>query len=160
MDKIILTEILRYAPKNTVLWCTIFGEVKLVAVEFGTYPELPIRVIRSDNDTPVNLDKFGRLYPNYPDGECVLFPSKDCRDWTAFKADWMDHKVFKPLQPVLVLENEFYSDGRSQVMNWCLDIYSHYFDGNHFCVNAKNVFDTDILPYEGNEDKLGKRLEQ
>ena len=50
------------------------------------------------------------LFSNY-DGECVLFPSKDQRDWHKFTAPWykkekFNPKTLKPFDKVLVRNSE------------------------------------------------------
>ena len=76
-----LIEILKDCPKGTKLYSTVFGEVEFDKIDTD-YRRRPIRVSvknRSDGFT-----KDGRLYYDY-DGECVLFPSKDQRDWSKLK---------------------------------------------------------------------------
>ena len=77
-----LLEILKDAPKGTKLYCTIWGYVELIEV-------LSYSVICKDNS---GIDwKFRNnghlLASNTEDGECVLFPSKEQRDWSKFKLD-------------------------------------------------------------------------
>ena len=77
-----LLEILKDAPKGTRLYCTIWGYVELIEV-------LSYSVICKDNS---GIDwKFRNnghlLASNTEDGECVLFPSKEQRDWSKFKLD-------------------------------------------------------------------------
>ena len=77
-----LLEILKDAPKGTKLYCTIWGYVELIEV-------LSYSVICKDNS---GIDwKFRNngnlLASNTEYGECVLFPSKEQRDWSKFKLD-------------------------------------------------------------------------
>lgn len=58
------------------------------------------------------------------------------------------HKQFNPFDKVLVRELFPY---------WCCDLYSH-FNSNletHETTTYRNIKDSDILPYEGNEHLLG-----
>lgn len=71
-----IAEILKYCPKGTKLYSAVHGEVNFIET------------------TPSNMIKVEMLY-NYEiffedgtlsrDGECVLFPSKDQRDWGKFR---------------------------------------------------------------------------
>lgn len=69
-----IAEILKNAPKGTKLYSPLFGEVKLESV--------------SDDIIEVGIEgaafifyKDGRYYQSYFNGECLLFPSKDKRNW-------------------------------------------------------------------------------
>ena len=77
-----LLEILKDAPKGTKLYSTICGEMELVKV-------LTYTVICKDNGgVEWNFKDNGHLFAsNTEDGECVLFPSKEQRDWSKFKLD-------------------------------------------------------------------------
>lgn len=72
-----IAEILKYCPKGTKLYSTVFGEVKFSEI----YPDDRIVIIIKDNRKRV-FHKNG-FYYDY--GECVLFPSKDQRDWNKFR---------------------------------------------------------------------------
>lgn len=77
-----LVKLLGDCPKGTKLWCPIFGEVEFDRVEEGS--SLPIICVR---DTQVGCARFtstGRYYETFPEAECILFPSKDNRNWSTF----------------------------------------------------------------------------
>ena len=91
-----LLEILKDAPKGTKLYSTIWGEMELVKV-------LTCAVICKDNGgVEWNFKDNGNLLAsNTEDGECVLFPSKEQRDWSKFKLDL-------PIDtPVMVRDDSF-----------------------------------------------------
>ena len=97
-EKLNLVEILKDCPKGTKLYSTNFGEVEFD--EIGTNPNYPIIVSHIGG-----FEKFakdGRLYC-ICDGECVLFPSKDQRDWSKFKykKPKFDPKTLQPFDKVL-----------------------------------------------------------
>lgn len=78
-----LVEILKDCPKGTKLYSPIFGDVEFVRVCQNHYVDFPVVIKLSDNSiTSVTTD--GRLYKYY-NGECILFPSKEQRDWNKFK---------------------------------------------------------------------------
>lgn len=77
-----LLEILKDAPKGTRLYSTIWGDVELIEVLSHT-------VICKDNGgVEWNFRNNGNLLASNTEyGECVLFPSKEQRDWRKFKLD-------------------------------------------------------------------------
>ena len=72
-----IAKLLKYCPKGTKLYSTVFGEVKFSEI----YPNNMIVVIIKD-DFKRMFHKDGS-YSEY--GECVLFPAKDQRDWDEFR---------------------------------------------------------------------------
>ena len=77
-----LVEILKDCPKGTKLYSTIFGDVELEKISNDENDKYPI-FIRLTANTIDCVAKDGRYIGNY-DGECVLFPSKELRDWSKF----------------------------------------------------------------------------
>ena len=98
-----LVEILKDCPMGTKLYTTICGEVKLKRVENDSYP---IGVENSRGDR-FWLTQDGRYISGF-DGECVLFPNKEMRDWSKFKnkKPKFDPKTLKPFDKVLVRDAE------------------------------------------------------
>ena len=78
-----IAERLKDAPKGTRLWCTILGEVELVGVDWSR-ADYPIKVVKPSIDMDEILTKDGRLYSSALEADCILFPSKDNRDWSTF----------------------------------------------------------------------------
>ena len=75
-----IAEILKYCPKGTKLYCTLCGNTELGEItNIGT---IVIRKVADAISTSYTLDYEGR-YSHM--GECVLFPSKDQRDWKKFR---------------------------------------------------------------------------
>ena len=144
-ENINLIEILKDAPKGTKLYSPICGECKYVG--FGGCKTI---VVQSSKENIIYFTKEGKYYAFEESAECLLFPSKDNRDWSTFKAPWK-HKHFEPYQKVLV------ASGSSEI--WEPDIYGYYDDKRkrHRCFNHY-AYDNDIIPYEENEDKLGKPI--
>ena len=75
-EKLNISSILKDKPKNTKLYSPMFGECFLD------------RIVKSNEEIWVRyknslhvFDKYGRACSN---GECMLFPSKDMRDWEKF----------------------------------------------------------------------------
>ena len=67
------------------------------------------------------LAKDGRYLINREESECILFPSKDQRDWSKFTASWLKKERFNPntLQPFdKVL-------ARNDMEDWSCMFFSH-----------------------------------
>lgn len=73
-EELNIAEILEDKPKGTKLYTPIFGKVKYDSVLLGD-----IKVLYSCTDKHFYMD--GRFCMN---GECLLFPSKEMRDWSKF----------------------------------------------------------------------------
>lgn len=99
-----LVKILKDCPVGTRLYSVIHGEVTLnhVSSEDVNYP---INVIWREGTA--SFTRYGR-YAIKNDGECILFPSKDQRDWSKFKAPVkkFDYSTLKPFDRVLVRDND------------------------------------------------------
>lgn len=81
-EKIDIVEILKDKPKGTKLYSSACGKCKLEEVDDKSFK---ISFYNSKfgfmNGGEGYLDKNGKLYD---DGECVVFPSKEMRDWRKF----------------------------------------------------------------------------
>ena len=109
MDKNInLVEILKDCPAGTKLYSSIFGEVTFMKIyKDNTFS---IMVITS-RDEIVHFSAKGQYYQSYDDSECLLFPSKDQRDWSKFSAPWykkerFDPNTLKPFDMVLMRDDK------------------------------------------------------
>lgn len=107
-----IAEILKDAPKGTELYSPLFGEVKLQSVSDTM---IEVRVGESTS----TFCKDGRYYENYPGGECLLFPSKDKRNWD-------DVCFLKDKTPVMVSD-----DGYDwKLRNFCDNHVAYLLDGD------------------------------
>ena len=81
-ENIDLTKILKDCPKGTKLYSPIYGEVVLDSVQSKSIYTLA----KTNNGATlvVEFNYLGRLYYEFSNSECVLFPSKDQRDWSKF----------------------------------------------------------------------------
>ena len=150
-----LTEILKDAPTGTKLWSPICGECELLKIVNDEDVSHPIICRTNLNDGDFGRESFsadGKFSTLYKNAECVLFPSKENRNWSTFKAP-NTHKHFEPFQKVLrALDHEFGYEA------WFADFYSHYDDSTreHYLISGYVADDEELIPYEGNEHKLGK----
>ena len=76
-----IAEMLKSCPKGTKLYSTVFGEVIIIKIDMDE--KYPIIVSKLDG-METSFTKEGR-YVDYPKSECVIFPSKDQRDWSQFR---------------------------------------------------------------------------
>ena len=111
-----LVRILKDCPKGTKLYSTIHGEV-----EFNGISNKDIYKIEYKTKTleVYGITPDGRFLSCF-DGECILFPSKDQRDWSKFKVKKpkFDPKSLKPFEKVLA---RITKDGV-----WHATFFSHY----------------------------------
>lgn len=131
-----LVKILKDCPEGTKLYSPVYGDVELVEViqveniihpielnqnEDILYPiqveSYPIK-IKLNNNSLDNFTKDGRMFEDY-NGECMLFPSKDQRDWSKFKPTKpkFDPKTLHAFDRVLVRDRGCY--------NWTCELFSH-----------------------------------
>ena len=79
-NKINIAEILKDCSKGTKLYSPLFGEVTLEEVETECTALIKIKY---NANICSKFFKTG-LYYNYEGAECLLFPSKEMRDWSKF----------------------------------------------------------------------------
>lgn len=118
-----IVEIIKKAPKDHMYWCTLFGECKVETDD--TDNAYPI-TIRLKNDSYF-ITADGRYHKKY-DGECVLFPSRDNRDWEAFERELMGiterwryelRRVFGKEELPLSTEIEIEGGGKAVLSSFC-----------------------------------------
>ena len=97
-----LVKILKDCPKGTKLYSPVSGEVNFVKI-INTDGKYFIKVEVEDGGFPFFFTQQGKLY-NISQGECLLFPSKEQRDWSKFnpKQPKFDPKTLQPFDKVLV----------------------------------------------------------
>ena len=87
METLNLIEILKGCPAGTPLFSPIFGDVELSKVweDNRTYPiEVMATPIGSTAQQIKCFAGDGKYLGCYANDDVLLFPSKDCRDWTDF----------------------------------------------------------------------------
>ena len=106
-----LVEILKDCHEGTKLYSPIYGDVEFLQVLADSNEDYKIDVKLSDN-TIDTFTKDGRINSEYK-GECMLFPSKEQRDWTKFriKKPKFDPNTLQPFDKVLVkyVEDDYWS---------------------------------------------------
>ena len=82
-ENIDLRKILKDCPKGTKLYSLVHGEVEFERIETDFRCQYVIIELKDHLLERITFD--GKVY-NYDGGECILFPSKDQRDWSKFTA--------------------------------------------------------------------------
>ena len=123
-ENIDLTKILKYCPKVTKLYCSIYGEVEFVRID--EYEEYPIKVMVNRKFIDA-FSKKGFIRPQY-NIKGNLFPSKYQHDWSKFTAPWykkdkFDPKTLKQFDRVIVRN--------FKTTKWRCEHFS-YFDGSNY----------------------------
>ena len=150
-----LTKILEGCPKGIDFYHTVYGTVLFNSIDLDS--EYPIRFIVGKNQVN-SVTKSGLAISDYK-GECILFPSKEQRDWSKFERFWdkpkierFDPKTLQPFDKVLVRNDSLGS--------WRCDLLSHFnkFSGDPLFISAQ--YWRECIPY--NEDTkylLGTKYE-
>ena len=142
-ENIDLTKILEGCPEGTEFYSILHDKVSF-------------RGINSDSDYPITFDspiiagsicltKKGRALTQI--GECIIFPSKDQRDWSKFERFWdktkverFDPKTLQPFDKVLVkrcgLEDK-----------WMCNIFSFYDEGTGYDFECLDDVYENCIPY-------------
>ena len=111
-----LVEILKDCPNGTKLYSSVFGEVELDLVDVCAKYPIVIR-LKDEGRKCECLTTEGKLFLEF-EGECILFPSREQRDWSKFKVKKpkFDQKTLMPFDKVIVrLENQTF---------WTVDFFS------------------------------------
>ena len=144
-ENIDLTKILKNCPKGWKLWSPIFGKIEFYSiVEKAHYP-----IMLSYKKGIIWFSKDGLFDIENEGAECVLFPSKDQRDWEKFTAPWYKKNKFDPntLQPFDKVLVRKYS-----VSDWQCGFFSHpHFENQYFVGNDGYEF---CIPYNDDTKHL------
>ena len=122
--KINIVEILKDKPQGTKLYSSACGKCKLEEVDDKSFK---ISFYNSKfgfmNGGEGYLDKNGKLYD---DGECVVFPSKEMRDWSKFA--WKKGDVLVS------------NDGGTEVIfdKWYDDTYTNFYSKHYLNSEDEN----------------------
>ena len=117
-ENIDLTKILKNCPEGTEFWSDNYGKVWFKYI--NKFNDQPIFVI-CNNGSTTSYTKEGWCNIDFP-ANCLLWPSKDCRDWSKFTAPWykkekFDPKTLKPFDRVIIRG--------AYVLNWFCELFSY-----------------------------------
>ena len=130
-----VAEKLKDCPKGTKLYSPLFGEVEFVRLEIGS-PRFPIIVKVLNNGIPYSNVTFtteGKRL-NIEQSECLLFPSKDNRDWNKFRIPVKrgDIMMIPNSEHAFITTGEF-TDNASVMFICGVD------EDNELCINPGNA---------------------
>lgn len=113
-----LTKILKYCPKGWTFYTSVWGEVEFIGFSSESVDFLFNTIVGNIIDVHINTNG---TYCGF--GECIIFPSKEQRDWSKFTAPWykkdrFDPNTLKPFDRVLVRNLKEYK--------WRCDYFSYF----------------------------------
>ena len=125
-ENIDLTKILENCPVGCEFWSDNYGKVRFKCIN-KSY-DRPIFVKRTDGGNAY-YTKEGWCSKDFS-ASCLLWPSKDFRDWSKFTAPWykkekFNPKTLKPFDKVLVKCNNSES--------WKVQLFSHIIEDDKIC---------------------------
>ena len=142
-----LTKVLKHCPKGTKLYSPIVGEVDFIEIrDEEDYP-----IITKKGAYNYNFTAEGLYYADEGE-ECLLFPSKEQRDWSKFTAPWykkerFDPKTLQPFDKVLVRDN-------NDTENWSCDFFSYIGESDVYkYITIKSGF-KQCIPYNDDTKHL------
>ena len=142
-ENIDLTKILKNCPKGWELYSSVTGYVKFHSVdEKYVHIESQGWISRLTSD--------GRV-EDCPEGECIIFPSIDQRDWSKFTAPWykkdrFDPKTLNAFDKVLVRDYDF--------VTWNCDFLSYITYDCDYRYVAISGFYIQCIPYNDDTKHL------
>ena len=146
-ENIDLTKILKDCPRGTKLYSLIFGEVDFEKI--GSDDEYAIFITKGNITASFTKEGF---YYNSIGEECLLFPSKDQRDWSKFTAPWykkekFDPKTLQPFDKVLVYDIYDICEG------WACAFFSHIRESEYPYSTSSGSFKV-CIPYNDDTKHL------
>ena len=150
-ENIDLTKILENCPEGTIFWSDNYGEVRFKCIEksYKYTLKYPILVERTDGHNEA-YTKEGWCDIYFP-ASCLLWPSKDCRDWSKFTAPWYKKEKFNPntLQPFdKVLVRDCFCG------KWSCSSFSHIQIEDHYPYICSNSCWNYCIPYNDDTKHL------
>ena len=150
-EKIDLTKILKDCPKGWKLYSSVYGDVSFQGIGDLVYP---IQVSNKRAGV-VLLSEKGRFLIGV--GECILFPSKDQRDWSKFTAPWyekerFDPKTLKPFDKVLV-SDEHHTRWRCNFFSHIVDQFNYKYFTSDSCYKFCIPYNDDTKHLVGTTDE-------
>ena len=121
-----IAEILKDCPKGTKLYSPICGECTFEKIHLNT----SIVVWTQDYRT-ITFNVYGQYFRDIDNAECLLFPSKDNRDWNTFHRPFQDGDVISNNGYIAI----FHKFGKPQFCEYDKVIYYHcwcYQNGREF----------------------------
>ena len=151
-----LTKILKGCPEGTEFYHAAYGRVWFICIDF-------------ESDHPIILSLHNNLFGNvtltkkgtfsiHCDGECLLFPSKEQRDWSKFERFWdkpkkvdrFDPKTLKPFDKILVRKVH----SKYNIEPWSCEHFSYINPNTKELVNGISSRYEICIPYNDETEHL------
>lgn len=143
-----LCEKLAGCPKGTKLWSPLLGECRFVKI-LRNYNR--VVVFGPASTGAYSFDKHGRYLDS--SGECMLFPSKDNRDWDSWECpkpkvevERFDPNTFQPFDKVLGRDSDY--------TRWRADFFAIINQGLEYPVRTVVNSWRQAVPYNENTKHL------
>lgn len=143
-NQINIAELLKDCPKGTKLYSPLCGECYFDSLNMGTI------ICKKQNTQEITFTSKGHyMLPVFDGCECMIFPSKDQRDWSKFEVakPKFDINTLKPFDKVLVRDNN--------EQFWTCDWFSFHDTKQVYPFACVGHYVSQCIPYEGNQHLLG-----
>ena len=150
-ENIDLTKILKDCPKGWKFYSDIYDEVTFWGFSDLVYP---IQLNTKNHGAKLLSEKGEEIIGN---GKCILFPSKDQRDWSKFTAPWyekerFDPKTLKPFDKVLV-SDEHHTRWRCSFFSHIVDQFQYKYYTSDSCYKFCIPYNDDTKHLVGTTDE-------
>lgn len=161
-NNINVLEVLERKPNGTKLWCVLFGKCSLHGIDISQ--TLPI-TIETEKGYTFRLTANAKIGVKYTDGECLIFPSDEMRDWSKFSWKRGDILVSND-GGTMVIFDKWYDDAYTSF--YCRHYLSRE-DKDHPVYYNEFLCTTDRYSFKNNqyanndyikaiEERIGRRL--
>ena len=125
-----IAEILKDCPRGTKLYSPICGECTFEKINLNT----SIIVCTQDYRT-IAFNVYGQYFKDFDNAECLLFPSKENRDWNTFQKSFKVGDKVKHIHTGIYCHIKAYAD----------ELKGYYTSIGHF-IKDNNVDEWEIIP--------------
>lgn len=151
-ENIDLINVLKNCPKGTEFYSSLFEKVIFDSI---AYHRIIIECVKLHRLVAFNQDgkyliEESKNNGTYFSSECLLFPSKDQRDWSKFTAPWLKKEKFNPktlqsFDRILVRDD--------CIGEWRCSVFSHINERSYpYCTTSGNYLC--CIPYNDDTKHL------
>lgn len=141
-ENIDLTKILKDCPKGWPLYTSITGRTSFHSVDE--------KYVRVETQGWISRLTSGGKVEDCPEGECIIFPSREQRDWSKFEAPWYKSGKFDP-KTLKAFDKVICKNGLDI---WCCDFFSSYIESyvcKNVCISGSYIY---CIPYNDDTKHL------
>ena len=158
-ENIDLSKILEGCPVGTEFYHVVYGKVWFDDILNGDSDEYCFITFSlcDESHTVISVTKKGTFSMRY-DGECLIFPSKDQRDWSKFERFWdkpdkvdrFDPNTLKPFDKILVRKVH----SKYNIEPWSCEHFSYINPNTKELVNGISSRYEICIPYNDETEHL------